>query len=72
MYRDVFPVKQDSVSEDADEVVAEALRTLLAHGAVSNDDRIIVTMGDQMAKSGGTNTMRFIKLDAECRSQYGL
>jgi pyruvate kinase len=72
MYRDVFPVKQDSTSEDADEVVAEALRTLLAHGAVSNDDRIIVTMGDQMAKSGGTNTMRFIKLDAECRSQYGL
>jgi pyruvate kinase len=72
MYRDVFPVKQDSISEDADEVVAEALRTLLAHGAVSNDDRIIVTMGDQMAKSGGTNTLRFIKLDAECRSQYGL
>jgi pyruvate kinase len=72
MYRDVFPVKQDSASEDADEVVAEALRTLLAHGAVSNDDRIIVTMGDQMAKSGGTNTLRFIKLDAECRSQYGL
>jgi hypothetical protein len=29
-------------------------------------------MGDQMAKSGGTNTLRFIKLDAECRSQYGL
>jgi pyruvate kinase len=72
MFRDVFPVKQESSSEDADEVVAEALRTLLAHGAVSDDDRVIVTMGDQMCKSGGTNTLRFIKLDAETRSQYGI
>jgi pyruvate kinase len=72
MFRDVFPVKQESSSEDADEVVAEALRTLLAHGAVSENDRIIVTMGDQMCRSGGTNTMRFIKLDAETRSQYGV
>ena len=72
LFRDVFPVKQESSSEDADEVVAEALRTLLAHGAVSADDRVIVTMGDRMAKSGGTNTLRFIKLDAETRSQYGI
>ena len=72
MFRDVFPVKQESTSEDADEVVAEALRTLLAHGAVSANDRIIVTMGDQMCKSGGTNTLRFIKLNAETRAQYGV
>ena len=72
MYRDVFPVKQDSTSDDADEVVAEALKTLLAHGAVRDDDRVIVTMGDQMSKSGGTNTLRFIKLDAECRARYGV
>ena len=72
MYRDVFPVKQESTSEDADEVVSEALRTLLAHGAVRREDRIIVTMGDQMCKSGGTNTLRFIKLDEEARAQYGL
>jgi pyruvate kinase len=72
MFRDVFPVKQDSTSDDADEVVAEALQTLLAHGAVSENDRIIVTMGDQMCKSGGTNTLRFIKLDEEARVQYGL
>jgi len=72
MYRDVFPVKQDSTSDDADEVVAEALKTLLAHGAVRDDDRVIVTMGDQMSKSGGTNTLRFIKLDAEGRARYGV
>jgi pyruvate kinase len=72
LFRDVFPVKQETVSEDAHEVVAEALGTLLAHGAVSEDDRVIVTMGDRMSKSGGTNTLRFIKLDEECRAKYGI
>ena len=72
MFRDVFPVKQESDSKEPDEVVAEALRTLLAHGAVSEDDRIIVTMGDQMCKSGGTNTLQFIKLDIEGRARYGV
>jgi pyruvate kinase len=70
MFRDVFPVKQDSSSEDAEVVIAEALRTLLAHGAVAENDRIIVTMGDRMRNSGGTNSLRFIKLDTEGRARY--
>ena len=72
MFRDVFPVKQESASGDAEEIVSEALETLLAHGAVSENDRVIVTMGDRMHRSGGTNSLRFIKLDAETRSQYGI
>jgi pyruvate kinase len=72
MFRDVFPVKQDSSSTDADEVIAEALRTLLAHGAVAENDRVIVTMGDRMSNSGGTNSLRFIKLDIEGRTRYGV
>ena len=72
MFRDVFPVKQVIDSGDAEEVVAEALRTLLAHGAVKDDDRVIITMGDQMRRSGGTNTLRFVKLDEEERARYGV
>ncbi len=72
MFRDVFPVKQDADSEDADRVIGEAISTLLSHGAVAENDRIIVTMGDRMRKSGGTNTVRFIRLDAEGRDRYGI
>lgn len=72
MFRDVFPVKQDSSSDQADEVIAEALRTLLAHGAVAENDRIIVTMGDRMCESGGTNTLRYVKLDIDGRNRYGV
>lgn len=72
MYRDVFPVKQEMESSDADQVVAEALRTLLAHGAVKENDRVLITMGDQMCLSGGTNTLRFVQLDAQQRARYGI
>jgi pyruvate kinase len=72
MFRDVFPVKQDSSSAEADVVIAEALRTLLAHGAVADNDHVIVTMGDRMRESGGTNTLRFIKLDIDGRARYGV
>jgi pyruvate kinase len=70
LFRGVFPVKQSSTSDDGDEVVAEALQTLLAHGAIKENDRIIVTMGDEMCQSGGTNTLRFIKLDAAGLARY--
>ena len=72
MFRDVFPVKQDLESEDADAVVAEALSTLLSHGAVKKGERVLVTMGDRMCRSGGTNTLRFLKLDEETRERYGI
>ena len=72
MFRDVFPVKQELDSDDAERVVTEALRTLLAHGAIRENDRVIITMGDQMQLSGGTNTLRFIKLDKESRARYGV
>ena len=72
MFRDVFPVKQVMDSDDADKVVSEALKTLMAHGAVKEDDRVLITMGDQMCRSGGTNTLRFVKLDAAERAHYGI
>jgi pyruvate kinase len=72
MFRDVFPVKQELESDDADAVVAEALSTLLSHGAVKKDERVLVTMGDRMCRSGGTNTLRFLKLDEKTRERYGI
>jgi pyruvate kinase len=72
IYRDVFPVKLTAECDDADAVVSDALRTLLAHGAVKENDRVLITMGDQMCRSGGTNTLRFVRLDAEARDRYGI
>jgi pyruvate kinase len=70
MFRDVYPVRQEVVSEDDDPVVQAALHKLWNDGFIAAGDRIIVTMGDRMGKSGGTNTLRFIRLDADGRTYY--
>ena len=72
LFRGVFPVKQETVSGEAEAVVAEALRTLLAHGAVKENDRVLLTFGDRMGQSGGTNSIRFVRLDQETRARYGI
>jgi len=72
LFRDVYPVKLETDSEDEDLVVHSALQQLWRTGALVSGDRVIVTMGDRMGKSGGTNALRFIKLDAEGRSHYAV
>jgi hypothetical protein len=39
---------------------------------VKEDERVLVTMGDRMHRSGGTNSMRFVKLDDDTRARYGI
>ncbi len=72
MLRDVYPVRQEVESDDENLVIQSTLRNLWRSGAVVAGDRVIVTMGDRMGKSGGTNTLRFIKLDADGRSNYAV
>jgi pyruvate kinase len=69
MYRDVYPVHLDSRSSDTDQVIHDALQKLWRLGSVNAGDRVIVTMGDQTGRSGGTNTLRLIKLDNEGGSE---
>jgi pyruvate kinase len=72
MFRDVYPVRQEVESDDDDLIVQSALKKLWGAGALVAGDRVIVTMGDQVGKSGGTNTLRFIKLDADGRAHYSV
>jgi len=72
MFRDVFPVKLEARDPNVEKVVVEALRTLMAHGTVRENDRVLITMGDQVGHSGGTNTLRFVKLSPEEIARYGI
>ncbi len=72
LFRDVYPVKLETDSEDEELVVQSALQKLWRTGALVSGDRVIVTMGDRMGRSGGTNTLRYIKLDADGRSHYAV
>jgi pyruvate kinase len=61
LYRNVRPLyfEQDS---DRDRVLLGAEELLLAKGEVQHNDLIVLTIGEPMGKSGGTNTMKIVKV----------
>jgi pyruvate kinase len=49
-------------STDRDEVLRAAEDLLLAKGQVQRGDLIVLTIGEPMGKSGGTNTMKIVRV----------
>lgn len=57
LYRDVSPVFFDYNSREREEVLQEAEQRLVDEGIVSSGDLIVVTIGEPVGQSGGTNTI---------------
>ena len=62
LFRDVFPLMVKYVGHDREELLAEAEAVLLAEGVVKPGDLIVLTIGEPIGKSGGTNTMKIVKV----------
>jgi pyruvate kinase len=61
LYRNVTPLfLEQGTDRDAVLIAAEAL--LLEKGQVRNGDLIVLTIGEPMGKSGGTNTMKIVRV----------
>jgi len=61
LYRNVQPLFLEQ-SGDRDNVLLAAEDLLLAKGQVKHGDLIVLTIGEPMGKSGGTNTMKIVKV----------
>ncbi len=61
LYRNVRPLFLEQ-SNDRDGVLLAAEDLLVARGQVKNGDVIVLTIGEPMGKSGGTNTMKIVKV----------
>ena len=61
LYRNVRPLyfEQD---DDRDAVLQSAEDLLLDKGQVQRGELIVLTVGEPMGKSGGTNTMKIVKV----------
>jgi pyruvate kinase len=68
LYRDVSPVFFDYNSREREEVLQEAEQRLVDEGIVSSGDLIVVTIGEPVGQSGGTNTMKIVRVRASPRS----
>ena len=62
LFRDVFPLMIKYVGHDREELLHEAEKVLMAHGVVKPGDLIVLTIGEPIGKSGGTNTMKIVRV----------
>jgi len=62
LFRDVYPLMVKYVGHDREELLGEAERVLVENGVVKDGDLIVLTIGEPIGKSGGTNTMKIVKV----------
>ena len=62
LFRDVYPLMVKYVGHDREELLREAEKTLVENNAVKDGDLIVLTFGEPIGKSGGTNTMKIVKI----------
>jgi pyruvate kinase len=62
LFRDVYPLMVKYVGNDREELLAEAEAVLVANGVVKPGDLIVLTIGEPIGKSGGTNTLKIVKV----------
>jgi pyruvate kinase len=62
LFRDTYPLMVKYIGHDREELLAEAEAVLVANGVVQPGDLIVLTIGEPIGKSGGTNTMKIVKV----------
>ncbi len=62
LYRGVYPVSFDIMHTNPAWVIRDAVRTMLARGAVREGDLIILTKGDFTGITGRTNVMKIVRV----------
>ena len=67
LFRDVFPLMIDYHGHELGNMLAEAEDKLVEAGVVSPGDLIVVTFGEPIGSSGGTNTMKIVKVGEDRR-----
>jgi pyruvate kinase len=62
LLRDTYPLMVKYVGHDRDELIREAEKVLVENNAVKDGDLIVLTFGEPIGKSGGTNTMKIVRI----------
>lgn len=62
LFREVMPLQMDQQHMDRDTLLADAEVLLIKHGVVNNGDLIVLTIGEPIGASGGTNTLKIVRV----------
>ena len=67
LFRDTYPLMVKYVGDDREELLEEAENVLVRNGVVQKGDLIVLTIGEPIGKSGGTNTMKIVKVGEQLK-----
>ncbi|THF60664.1 pyruvate kinase [Pseudothauera rhizosphaerae] len=62
LYREVFPLLMSQHHNDRDVLLWEAESLLLDQGVVTRGDLIVLTIGEPIGATGGTNTLKIVRV----------
>jgi pyruvate kinase len=62
LFRDVYPITVAYHGHDRDALIDEAEAVLVRDGIVKAGDLIVLSFGEPIGKSGGTNTMKIVRV----------
>ena len=62
LYHGVYPIMMEQHGRDRDEILLEAEHLLIKEGAVEPGDLIVLTIGEPIGSTGGTNTMKIVRV----------
>jgi pyruvate kinase len=62
LFRGVYPINLKTATKDRDLLLSEAEEELRRRGAVREGDLILLTIGEPIGQSGGTNTMKIVRV----------
>ncbi|QDX82503.1 pyruvate kinase [Denitratisoma sp. DHT3] len=62
LYRNVYPLLMKQQHVDRDQLLWEAEQLLIEQGVVVPGDLIVLTIGEPIGRSGGTNTLKIVKV----------
>jgi len=62
LFRDTYPLMLKYTGHDRQQLLREVEKELLDNHVVREGDLIVLTIGEPIGKSGGTNTMKIVKI----------
>jgi pyruvate kinase len=68
LFRNVYPFPFEQSTDDRDQILYEAEEELRRRGAARDGDLILLTIGEPIGKSGGTNTLKIVKVGEHRKS----
>ncbi|MDO4232442.1 MAG: pyruvate kinase [Lautropia sp.] len=62
VFRECHPVAMEYRSTDVVDVIADVERMMLERGLVKRGDLVVITTGEPVGKSGGTNSLKILRI----------